>query len=57
MTLAELLKIIKNKRDNARKQIDYYYNEYMHDLIPEVQGEINAYNDLICLIESKMGKE
>lgn len=56
MTLKELLEIVREKRENARNQVEYYYNECMNDLISEVQGEINAYTDIICLIESHTEK-
>lgn len=57
MTLEELLKIIKEKRQNA--EIDRERHKGCSNLltIGRLNGEIEAYTDLICLIESKMGKE
>ena len=56
MTLAELLKIIKEKRENAEK--DYVRQMHENKKYPyELKGALDTYDDLICLIESKMGKE
>lgn len=56
MTLAELLKIIKEKRDNAEN--DYIREMHKNKKYPyELKGALDTYDDLICLIESKMGKE
>lgn len=52
ITVNELLEIIKQKKINAENQ---YLNEMQDFKIinDELKGEINAYTDLICLIESK----
>lgn len=56
MTLEELLKIIKEKQEQAQDDINnnHWFDKYeMHELI----GQRDACTDLIELIESKMEKE
>ena len=56
MTLEELLKIIKEKRKNAEN--DYIREMHENKKYPyELKGALDTYDDLICLIESKIGKE
>lgn len=61
MTLEELLEIIKQKRENAQNDLKSQkekakigFAKGYYDKAKELKGEIDAYTDLICLIESKM---
>ena len=55
MTLEELLKIVKEKRKNAEN--DYIREMHKNKKYPyELKGALDTYDDLICLIESKMEK-
>ena len=51
----ELLEIIKAKKYNAELDLDLAEMFMDKDKKKELKGEINAYTDLICLIESKKG--
>lgn len=57
ITMDELLEIIKQKKYSAENDLEYEENrEYEYGetfRIDELQGEINAFTDLIRLIESK----
>ena len=61
ITMDELLELIKQKKYSAVNDLEYETQEYKcgksYDTgkIDELNGEINAYTDLICLIESKKG--
>ena len=57
MTMDELLKTIKQKKVSAQLDRDSLYkSDLVYKNVPkidELKGEINAYTDLIALIESK----
>ena len=55
ITMDELLEIIKAKKYNAELDLDLAEMFMDKDKKKELKGEINAYTDLICLIESKKG--
>lgn len=60
ITMDELLEIIKNKKQNAENDLSFERSKIESgfidlDKIQKLKGEINAYTDLICLIESKKG--
>jgi len=56
MDIKELYETIKQKKESAENNLKELVNEtkslIITDLKAEIKGEIKAYTDIICLIES-----
>ena len=52
MTINELYETIKQKRDNAHRSFEEVKSQGFPMLEGELKGEVNAYNDVLSLLES-----